>query len=248
MADYKKLAEKAVKDIKAEIARQKKKDNPWYGQPRVDISYGCKFDGTDFSVSMDGNPLAKGMTASECAGFYSALCTELGKLKATKGWGGLNFPTEKAYIKGNYWDGGIKADVITKIQLSGTPCKEYKSLMNYINKYGRGGYGTSPNLKNYELFSAQMGGKRGRLWDEYGDRRFLDNKPKRCAAFLEELRKARGTKDIMLCERGNEDYIDPVDRRYSELHEIECDGERRYFLEVTIKTPAGKVKYNKRLY
>lgn len=253
MVDYNKLAEKAVKTIKAELVKQKKNNtnyvDPWYRQPRVDISWDCTFDGTDYSISIGrDNVLAKGMTASQCSGFFSSIYKGLMALKGTKGWGGLNFPTESVYLNGNFWDGGIKGNVITKITLSDAPCKEYKSLMNYINKYGKGEYGTCPNLKNYELFSAQMGGKRGRLWDEYGDRYFLDNKPKRCARILEELRKARGTNDRMICKRGNEDYIDPIDQKYSAYHEIECEGERRYFLEIIIKTPSGKVKYTEKIY
>jgi hypothetical protein len=93
-----------------------------------------------------------------------------------------------------------------------------------------------------------MGGKRGRLWDEYGERVFIDNKPRKCARLLEELRKARGTKDTMTCKRGEENYIDEEERRYSEYAEIECEGEKRKYLLITIKTPSGKVKYETKIY
>ena len=110
------------------------------------------------------------------------------------------------------------------------------------------GWGRKMELGNFELFSAAMGGKRGRLWDEYGERLFLDNKPKKCAKILEELRKMRGSKDTMLCKRGEENYIDPIDQRYSEYHEVECEGEKQKYLQITIKTPQGKVKYQQRIY
>jgi hypothetical protein len=93
-----------------------------------------------------------------------------------------------------------------------------------------------------------MGGKRGRLWDEYGDREYLDHDAERCAGFLAELRKYRGTKDLMVCEKKEENYIDPVDRAYSEKYEIECDGEKRSYLAITIKTPSGKIKHEMKIY
>lgn len=36
--------------------------------------------------------------------------------------------------------------------------------------------------------------------------------------------------------------------KYSAYHEVECDGVRRHYLEITIKTPSGKVKYNQKIY
>ena len=93
-----------------------------------------------------------------------------------------------------------------------------------------------------------MGGKRGVLWDEYGERIFLDNKPKKCARLREELRKARGAKDTMICEWGEENYMDEEERRDSAYHEVECEGEKRKYLHIIIKTPAGKVKYDAKIY
>ena len=169
-----------------------------------------------------------------------------------KGWGTLNVAYDTADFDYNSWN-PKSVRYPAKITLCEKPCKEYTSLQNFLNKYGKPAcygkltYGTL-NLKNFELFYSYMGGKRGRLWDEYGDRRYLDNKPKRCAEYLEMLRKAKGSKDVMLCERGTEDWIDPVDKAYSEMHEIECEGERRSFLKITIKTPMGKFKFETKIY
>jgi hypothetical protein len=171
--------------------------------------------------------------------------------KKVKGWGGLNYTNDK--ITYNFGMGSSRSvKFIPKVCLADAPCSEYKSLMNFINKYGRTIYWGptygAVNLNNYELFSAAMGGKRGVLWDEYGERIFLDNKPKKCAQLLEELRKARGTKDNMICERGEENYIDPEERKYSAYAEIECEGEKRKYLKITIKTPTGKVKYETKIF
>lgn len=171
--------------------------------------------------------------------------------KNLKGWSTLNVAYDTCEFGGGVWN-RTQVKYPAKITLCETPCKEFTSLQNYINKYGKTTYWGSSygavNLRNFELFCSAMGGKRGRLWDEYGDRRYLDNKPKKCVAILEELRSNRGSKDIMICERGTEDYIDPVDKAYSERHEIECDGEKRSYLKITIKTPTGKVKYETKLY
>jgi hypothetical protein len=165
--------------------------------------------------------------------------------RKVKGWANLNVAYDSAWFGSGYYQNEVKYP--SKITLCEKPCKEFTSLKNYINKYGKGKYG-SVNLSDYELFNSAMGGKRGRLWDEYGDRCYLANKPKKCALYLEQLRNQRGTKDIMLCERGHEDYIDPIDQRYSEMHEVECDGEKRHYLQITIKTPTGRVKYEAKLY
>lgn len=171
----------------------------------------------------------------------------LNEQKKVKGWGTLNIVTETLEKDtGSYWN-RPSFNYPSKITLCEKPCKEFVSLKNFINKYGKGKYG-SVNLSDYELFNSAMGGKRGRLWDEYGDRNYLANKPKKCALYLEQLRNQRGTKDTMLCERGHEDYIDPIDQRYSEMHEVECDGEKRHYLQITIKTPTGRVKYEAKLY
>ena len=93
-----------------------------------------------------------------------------------------------------------------------------------------------------------MGGKRGVLWDEYGDRRYLANKPTKCARILNELRSARGSKDIVTCKFGEENYMDEFERKHSQYYEVECEGEKRHYLEITIKTPAGKVKYQQKIF
>jgi len=182
---------------------------------------------------------------------FAELRNLLNTQKKVKGWSGLNFLNEQVNLESCSWD-GYEVSIIPKVCLADATCPEYKSLMNFINKYGKKNYWGSTygavNLGNYELFSAAKGGKRGYLWDEYGERLFLDNKPKKSARILEELRKARGTKDTMLCEIKEEDYIDPEEQRYSSYAEIECEGEYRRYLHVVIKTPTGKVKYDQKLY
>lgn len=205
----------------------------------------------DYIIEVNKTKVGECRTHYDVSEVFSELRNLLNEQKKVKGWGGLNFTPEIVELESSTWS-GYRVSYIPKVCLADAPCSEYKSLMNFINKHGKTIYWGSTygavNLGNYELFSAAMGGKRGILWDEYGERLFLDNKPKKCAKILEELRKARGSKDIMICERGEENYIDPEEQRYSSYAEIECDGEKRKYIIVTIKTPTGKVKYESKIY
>ena len=203
-----------------------------------------------YIIGISGKEIGKCTYRSDIESVFREFGNMLDTQKKVKGWSGLNYTKDKIYFNMGGWS-DYSINIIPKVCLADAVCKEYTSLQNYINKYALAGPdfgGYNKPLGNYELFSAAMGGKRGRLWDEYGERVFLDNKPKKCANILEELRKARGTKDTMHCERGEENYIDPEEQRYSAYAEIECEGEKRKFLQITIKTPSGKVKYETKLY
>lgn len=200
-----------------------------------------------YSINVEGEKMGDLPTHYDVREVFGELRTLLNEQKKTKGWGGLNFMSERVNLQGYSWD-GYEVSIIPKVCLADAVCPEYKSLMNFVNKYGTRKYGSAMNLGNYELFSAAKGGKRGYLWDEHGERIFLDNKPKTSARILEELRKARGTKDTMFCEIGEEDYIDPEEQRASSYYEVECEGEHRRYLHIVIKTPTGKVKYDKKIY
>ena len=204
-----------------------------------------------YILNVGGKEIGKCTYRSDIESVFREFGNMLDAQKKVKGWGGLNYTNDKiTYNVGMWSDYSVK--FIPKVCLADAVCKEYTSLQNYINKYGKTIYWGSTygavNLNNYELFSAAMGGKRGRLWDEYGERVFIDNKPKKCARLLEELRKARGTKDAMICERGEENYIDPEEQRASSYYEVECEGEKRKYMLITIKTPTGKVKYETKIY
>ena len=256
------IAEKLFKGIKKSLADARKYNkennfpiNSWNRRSQqVDISVwddttwnGNKKVINHYSIRLDEKEVATCKTHYDVSEVFSELRNLLNVQKSVKGWGGLNFMTERINLEGYSWD-GYSVSAIPKVCLADAPCSEYKSLMNFVNKYGTRKYGSPMNLGNYELFSAAKGGKRGYLWDEHGERIFLDNKPKTSARILEELRKARGTKDTMLCEIGEEDYIDPEEQRASSYYEVECEGEHRRYLHVIIKTPTGRVKYDQKLY
>ena len=205
-----------------------------------------------YNIKMNNSQLCSVRTHYDIAEIFGELRRMLDAQKKVKGWSGLNYSNERVGLSSGTWS-DYEVSIIPKVCLADNVCNEYKSLANYINKYGKTNYrgstyGGAVKLGNYELFSAAMGGKRGVLWDEYGERIFLDNKPKKCARLLEELRKARGAKDTMICEWGEENYMDEEERRYSAYHEVECEGEKRKYLHIIIKTPAGKVKYDAKIY
>ena len=202
--------------------------------------------GEKYEIYFNGKTFAELDYLSEVKDVFTELRKLIESQQSVKGWATLVVANDTQ----NFGSGWSSTEVryISKITLADVPCKEFKALRNYIQKYGVNKYGSCFVFAPFEFFSSAMGGKRGRLWDEYGDRNYLENKPKKCARVLEELRKYRGTKDTMLCERGKEDYIDEIDRKYSEYHEVECEGEKRYYLNITIKTPQGKVKYQQKVY
>ena len=255
MTDTKKIAEKVWKAVKTTLVdakkRNKERTSPWRVSQMANIAYDDNSTWTErkgwvtngYIIKVEEKEIAKVTSKYDLTNISNELYTIVSENKKIKGWGGLVAVTEKVTF--GLYD---NFNLIVKVSLADAVCKEYKSLMNYINKFGVSTYGGNVNLGEYRLFSAAMGGKRGRLWDEYGERMFLDNEPKRCVKFLEELRNNRGTKDTMKCTFGNEDYIDEMERKHSEYYEIECEGERRNYLLVEISTPSGKVKFSKKIF
>ena len=268
-----KLATKALTAIKKDITEQKKKlkgravANPWdtrYPTITLNITLkhgweGAKDEKYRLSTGyyQDQKHLIETDSRHDLGDTINILLGLLNTQMKAKGWTTLKVVRDKAHF-GDAWY-GTDMTYPSRITLCDAPCKEYKSLQSYINKYGKAknltggnygynGYYGDMHLGNFDIFHSRMGGKRGRLWDEYGERIYLDNRPKKCAAVLEELRKTRGSKDLMLCKLGEEDYIDPVEQQYSAYHEVECEGEKRHYLEITIITPTGKVKYQQKIY
>ncbi len=264
--DNKTLAEKIFKAAKTALASTRKSNKglplgSWSRKSQmVDFAVwdNDKWDKdgkryTDsYTIKMNNKEMGSVKTRTDISEVFCELGKMFDQLKKTKGWSGLSVVEDTIeYNNGvSYWC-TYKLKYIAKVCLADAPCKEYKALQNYLNKYALAGPnfgGYNKPLGNYELFSAAMGGKRGRLWDEYGERCFLDNKPNKCARILEELRKARGSKDTISVKRGEENYIDDFERKHSEYYEVECEGEKRKYIEITIKTPTGRVKYQEKIY
>lgn len=262
------LAKKAFNAIKKTITEQKKSNktetHPEYHRaPVADLDITCKegwIGAKNEKYRLTLQPIKYGEkekhiietdTKTDLNDIIRSVFGLLNEQMKVKGWTTLKIVRDKAHF--GDWMSGYDIEYPSKVTLCDAPCKEYTALQNFINKYGKTPdyYGRPTydvNLRNFELFRSAMGGKRGTLWDEYGDRKYLDNRPNACKEILAELRENRGTKDIMICKQGEEHWIDPVDRAYSEKHEIECDGQKRHYLLVTIKTPAGKVKYEKKIF
>lgn len=258
--DTTKVAEKIFKIVKDNLAsarKYNKEHNPidrWSRKSQmVELSV---WDNTtwenghkavlSYKIRVNDKEVAEFLTHYYIGEVFSKLRNLLSEQKKVKGWSGLNFNSESVELESCSWS-GYRVSIIPKVCLADAPCKEYNSLMNYINKYGQFDW-NNKQISNYEFFSSAMGGKRGTLFDEYGERIFLDNKPKKCERVLSELREYRGSKDILTIKRGEENYIDEEERRYSAYAEIECEGEKRKFFEVTITTPNGKVKYKQKIY
>lgn len=236
-------AAKLFAAIKKELsARQKANKGPaTKGKcyQSVNIQWDEGFNGKNAYIEVYRSLSAKGsfrisdMSESDMYAVFRELMRRLDGLKKTRGWGGLYY-----VHPGQRYSGTLLRNLIQGVGVADAPCAEFKSLQNWVNKYG-----TGAKVLAYDLYTVGMGGKRGYLWDEEGERCYLDNAPQKCKRLLEKLRAARSSKDTVTCKRSRENYIDPIDRDYSEKYEIECDGEHREMIHVTVKTPTGRLKY-----
>ena len=278
--DIRKSASKVFKAIMnkfAEIKRQNKEINEHnktkgyytFTHPMsVDVSWDEKvpskwnpktqqyeFGTKTYEIWVEGKKVLDGIEGkNDLAYIFNEVRSMLDEQKDKKGWGTLSHTSEtiRPSSSGSNWIIPRLA-VLTRVELPDAPCKEYKSLENYLNKYGlQRKYGcwslSELELTPFKLYSVHAGGKRGHLYGEEGERRYLSNKPKKCTEILAELRKHRTAKDTMVCEFGREEYIDPMDKRHSEYYEVECDGEIREYLHIEIKSDKGKVKYQTDIY
>ena len=161
----------------------------------------------------------------------------LNDLKKTRGYKYLIYEEREI---GNY---PCYYDIIEKVGLMDNPCKEYVKLQKYITKYGK------YKLGEFELYSVNMFGKRGRVDCESGKRYYLDHNPKRCENILAEIRSSKGAKDKMVVEYiKDEIYIDEEEKRASSYYETECHGEKKSYLVIEIFTPSGKKKSRINIY
>lgn len=259
---------KAIKEVLTSI-KASNKEKKYKQAVSVDVSWDdrtasvwdpktgkYKLGDTTYEIWVNGKKvLDKIESKNEMGSIFNLIRDKLDALKATKGWGTLTYSSEKIQSMSSGCNWVVPSvSVLVKVEVPDAPCKEYKSLENYLNKYGqrkRDGYWgglTKLELTPFKLYSVYAGGKRGVLWGEEGDRHYLANKPKKCAEILADLRKHRTSKDTMICRFGREEYIDPMDKRHSEYYEVECDGEIREYLAITIKSDKGKVKYETTIY
>jgi hypothetical protein len=267
--DNKQAASKVFKTIKDTLTSYKKadKNNQHKRAFSVDVSWNDKtitgWDektkqyknlGTTYEIFVDGVPVVTGIKDYRNMSYiFEDVCDMLDAQRKVKGWGTIVYQTEKFRpVSMSLYANPVT--VITKVSVPSAPCKEYNALEKYLNKYGQkktdGYWGTltSLNLTPFQLYYVRSGGKRGRLWGEEGERRYLANRPQTCTEILTALRKHRTSKDTMICRFGREEYIDPIDKRYSEYHETECDGEIREYLHIEIHTDKGKVKFETDIY
>jgi len=243
------LAKKIFDEIKKNLVENKKKakTNPYY-RTSVYFENDSIYDNVAKKyleyITINGKEFFGTEDLYDIQQISNMVVCLINEQKKVKGWKNLVYSTrEFSQIRGSGWNQYWKNySLIEKINLLENPCKDFVTIQKFLLKYAK------YNLEDFKLFSAYMGGKRGRLFDEEGDRCYLANKEKKCAKILEELRKYRGTNDTITCKYGEEDWMDEIDRKYSIMHEVECDGERRHYLLITIKTPSGKVKYSQKIY
>ena len=239
---------KLLAAIKKELSARQKSNKEADGKRRcyqsLSVEWDEGFNGKDAFIEVRRFYSAKApfriakMTESDLENVFRELIRLLDGLKAVRGWGGLYY-----VHPGQRYSTSLIRDRIQAVGIADAPCAEFKSLQNYVNKFG-----TGAKIETFDLYGVGMGGKKGYIWDEEGERAYLDNEPRRCKRILEELRAARSSKDTMTCRRRRENYIDPLEEEYSSREEIECSGEHREYIEIKITTPTGRVKYDEKIY
>ena len=247
-----KMAESAFTAIKSVLAKERKemkdRTNHWKAYPYVDLGITMAkgwIGATDEKYRLSINPnwfqhdkhIIETDTLDDLESVIRILFGLLNKQTEVKGWKYLKVVREYAKFYGYR-----RVEYPEMVSLLAEPCAEFKSLQTYIKKYS--GY----TLPNFYIYNVRMGGKRGELYAEEGERIYLDNRPEKCAEVLADLRKFRGTKDTMVVKFGKEKWIDPIDYEYSCRHELECDGEGRSYMSISIKTPTGKNKYETKIF
>jgi hypothetical protein len=237
MATTTEIAKEIVKYVKTDLANQKKK-RPNNSSFSVEFSlYTDRNKGTH-TISgryWGSKDYAKDLSRYDTERVAQAVITELKALQATRGWKRLVWEIEDCYFSCGW--SGYHIKFPTKVTLMADPCKEYTSLVNYIAKY------CGKTLTETDIYSVAIGGKRGRVYGEEGERYYLCHKPTTCAKYLETLRKSRGSNDKVVCSTiKEEDDIDPWELQVSIRNEVEFGGVRLKYFEITISTPSGKQK------
>ena len=145
---------------------------------------------------------------------------------------------ETTYNETSSWWNVSKFIDVKSVCLVPKPCKEYTQLQKWLAKHA------NFNLKDYELYSVRLFGKRGR-YDESGRKVFLCHQPERCKKALEDLRKARTTGCTLSVTLKNED-----EGNYDESvrYETEYYGCRERMMIVDINTKGGKKKASVMVY
>jgi hypothetical protein len=242
MVDIKKITREIIDYVKNDITTQKKK------HPKDNCF------SVEFSLSADRNKgthaikgrywgskeYARDINRYEVEKIAQELISALKSLKTTRGWKMLVWDLEDCYFYSGW--SGYHIIFPTKITLMANPCKEYVSLVNYLEKY------CGKAISETDIYSVSIGGKRGRVYGEEGERYYLCHKPTTCAKYLETLRKSRGSNDKVVCSKiKQEDDIDPWELQVSIRNEVEFGGVRLRYFEVSITTPSGKQKANIRI-
>lgn len=230
--DTKKFAKEIVEVIKCDIVESKKRRHKNVYKTGLELYHhiGC------FSIAVNGREAYdEKLNKYEVKSLINEVMSLLNTLKKSRGWGLLNWTCTEHNIGEGFYD-ITYINVPTHIMLFSKPCKEFISLSNYIDKY------CGKKIELTDIYGVSIGGKRGRVYGEEGSRQYLAYEPNRCIKYLEELRKSRGTKDLISTTISSRDEIDEWELECSIRNEVEFSGMRYNECTITIKTPNGKLK------
>ena len=233
--DINKTAKQIVDAIKNEL--NKKRTLCYEDYYEVEIHF---YRTTSYSMSYTiglgvGKIMINHLSTEQARNLVAGVIAQLVNLSRTKGWSNLTWEYKEYDFGRGYYSN--RQNIPSVVRLMANPCKEFKSLANYMEKY------CGTKLAIDDIYSVAIGGKRGRVNGESSRRHYLAHKPKKCSELLNELRKARGSKDIVTTSDFMQiDDIEDWLLDISIYRESEFEGIRHNQCEVTIKSPTGKVK------
>jgi hypothetical protein len=231
--EIKNLANEFISKVKAELNRQKNSSK----RNSYSVDFQCYLN-ADRNCTFECDVMENNtrFNSYEISILTREIVNLLENLRSTRGWSTLMWDFEE-YNFSKSWYSNDYQKIIKSVRLLATPCKEFNSLANYMEKY------CGKKLSITDIYCVGIGGKRGRVYGEEGSRYYLAHQPNICSKLLEELRSARGSKDIVTTSAFKQvDDIDKWDLECSIRNEVEFSGSRYNQCEVTIKTPSGKVK------
>lgn len=231
MENYAKIAGKMISTIKADFESAKERCKAPAYQLNLEV-WSRKEGGKEgFVIKENGS---KDLTPFinyqfQVIGVFDEFVKQLKALSTHKAWKGLTYDT-KEYPNSRNWTYPCIISLIAE------PCKEFVSLQKYLAKY------CGITIGDTDCYRVCIGGKRGRIYGEDGERRYICHEPIYCKSILEKLRIARGARDKANGAIKMQDNIDDWVLRNSIYNETEFSGTRCRQCVVTIQTPSGKIK------
>ena len=231
--NYKEIASNVVDAVKDYIELQMKREpnnNTYDGCIRYYRVVRGKQDG--YRINVNNKDITDILESFEFKSVIDELLSQLKELKNDSKWSGIDWILIETHLPNS-----LSVIKVPYVKFFTEPCKEFTKLRKFLEKH------CGKIISKKDLYKVYIGGKRGRIYCEDGERDYLAYHPTKCAQILTELRSAKGTRDIArTTDIKTIDDIDDFELQVSIRHETEFDGMRYTECVVIVETPSGKTK------